>query len=112
MDNFGASYLVLNIKSDDAGVDLRSLRLESGDVTAWIKDGAVIGSDGVALDKDTAVTAGGITLVIDLAASNLVGPAVHIHAGGFDGSAGSITLSATLQYKTNSYGHILTVVDR
>ena len=112
MDNFGASYLVLNIKSEDSGVDLRSLRLESGDVTAWVKDDAVISAEGASISKDTVVTSAGITLVIDLAASNLVGPAVHIHAGGFDGSAGSITLSATLQYKTNSYGHILVAVDR
>ena len=112
MDNYGASYLVLNIKSEDAGVDLRSLRLESGEVTAWVKDGAVKDAEGNVIDRATEVTSAGITLVVDLAASNLVGPAIHIHAGGFEESTGSITLSATLQYTTNSYGHILAAVNR
>ena len=112
MDNYGASYLVLNIKSEDAGVDLRSLRLESGEVTAWVKDGAVKDAEGNVIDRATEVTSTGITLVVDLAASNLVGSAIHIHAGGFEESTGSITLSATLQYTTNSYGHILAAVNR
>ena len=112
MDNYGASYLVLNIKSEDAGVDLRSLRLESGEVTAWVKDGAVKDAEGNVIDRATEVTSTGVTLVVDLAASNLVGSAIHIHAGGFEESTGSITLSATLQYTTNSYGHILAAVNR
>ncbi|MBO4541037.1 MAG: hypothetical protein J5736_03585, partial [Bacilli bacterium] len=111
-DNFGASYLVLNLKSEDAGVDLRSLRVESGDVTAWAKDDALKNAAGEAIAKTTAVTSAGITLVIDLAASNLVGPAIHIHMGGFEESAGAITVSATLQYATNSVGHILASVAR
>ena len=111
-DNFGASYLVLNLKSADAGVDLRSLRVASGDKEAWFKDNALIDADGNAIAKTTAVTAEGITLIIDLAASNLVGPAIHIHAGGFEEAAGSITVTATLQYKTNSTGHILAGIAR
>ena len=111
-DNFGASYLVLNIKSADAGVDLRSLRVASGDKEAWFKDSALIDADGNAIAKTTAVTAEGITLVIDLAASELVGPAIHIHAGGFEEAAGAITVTATLQYKTNSTGHILAGIAR
>ena len=112
MDNFGASYLVLTIKSTDTGVDLRSLRIESGEVTAWVKDGAVMDADGNAIARDTLVTTEGITLVIDLVASNLTGPAIHIHAGGFEESAGTITLDAALRFSTNSYGHLLAAVNR
>ncbi|MBP5216273.1 MAG: hypothetical protein J6038_00370, partial [Bacilli bacterium] len=111
-DNFGASYLVLNLKSEDAGVDLRSLRIESGEVTDWVKDGTLIDAEGNPIAKTTAVTAEGITLIVDLAASNLVGPAIHIHAGGFEEAAGAITVTATLQYKTNSTGHILAGIAR
>ena len=107
MDNFGAQYLILHLSSNDEGVDLRSLRVESGDVTAWVKDGALIGADGEPFARDTVVTAEGITLVVDLAASNLIGNAIHLHIGGFEESAGSLNISATLQYATNSVGHIL-----
>ena len=111
-DNYGAEFLVLNLSSTDTGVDLRSLRIESGEVTAWVKDNAVISVSGQPVDRATAVTSEGITVVVDLTASNLVGPAIHIHIGGFDGSTGSINISATLQYRTNSTGHILAVVGR
>ena len=112
VDNFGAAYLVLELSSEDDGVDLRSLRIESGEVTAWVKDGQVIDADGNAVDKETVVTSVGITIVVDLEASNLVGPAIHLHIGGIDGSEGSITVSAKIQYRTNSYGHLLISVDR
>ena len=111
-DNFGATYLVLTLSSEDDGVDLRSLRIQSGDTTAWAKDGALIDAEGNEIDKDTAVTSTPVTLVIDMAASNLVGSAVHVHLGGFDGSLGTISVTAKLQYKTNSYGHLLNSVDR
>ena len=112
-DNYGADFLVLNLKSEDEGVDLRSLRFTTTDgAEAWVKDGAVIDETGAPIARETAVTSEGITLVIDLAASGLAGPNIHIHMGGFEESAGSVTVSATLQYKTNSTGHILAVVGR
>ena len=111
-DNYGAEYLVLTLSSEDAGVDLRSLRIESGAVTAWVKDNQVIDVNGESVSRDTAVTSAGITIIVDLAASGLVGNNMHLHIGGFDGSTGSINISATLQYRTNSTGHILAVVGR
>ena len=103
--------MVLSLSSADEGVDLRSLRIESGEVTAWAKDSALIGADGEPIAQDTAVTSGGITVVVDMQASNLIGAAVHIHMGGFNESSGSITVTAKLQYQTNSYGHLLASVN-
>ena len=54
----------------------------------------------------------GITVVVDMQASNLIGGAVHIHMGGFNESSGSITVTAKLQYQTNSYGHLLASVNK
>ena len=109
INNFGADYLVLEVESDDANVNLKSFRFAS-DAEFWFKDGALIGADGTAISAETAVTAEGIRVVIDLKATGLTANVIHFHLGGFDGSTGTVTVNATLQYRTNSYGHILATV--
>ena len=95
-DNPGINLIKVTVKSNTEGQTLKSVRIEAGGAQYWFKDNAVIGEDGNPIPADTAVTAEGTTFVIDLTATgveNLVGP-VHVHSGGFDGSAGDLTFNA------------------
>ena len=107
---YSAEYLVLTLKCGEGEtVDLKSIRIESAEAgaTPWIKDGAVIGADGQAISADTAVTAEGIKVVIDLSASGLATfGQFHIH-GGADGSTGHVQVGVSVIKKVGSYSAIL-----
>ena len=108
-DNPGVGLLKLTISSNTDGQTLKSVRIEAGGAIYWFKDNAVIGEDGKPIPADTAITAEGTTIVIDLSATgveNLVGP-VHVHSGGFDGSAGDLTFNGWLVEVEDVYEDIM-----
>ena len=108
-DNAGANLLKMTFTSETEGQTLKSIRLEADGAQYWFKDGALKDADGNVISGDTVVTKEGTTIVIDLAASgveNLVG-AVHVHAGGFDGSAGDITVNAWVLDEEDPYEDIM-----
>ena len=107
INNYGAKTIVLNIKSEDAGVNLRSLRFASEAGEFWFKDGKLLGLDGEPISDETAVTSEGIRLVIDLEKTGLTDKVIHFHLGGFEGSIGNVSVSVSLEYDVNTIGFIL-----
>ena len=108
-DNPGINLIKVTVKSNTEGQTLKSVRIEAGGAQYWFKDNVVIGEDGNPISADTAITAEGTTIIIDLTATgveNLVG-AVHVHSGGFDGSAGDLTFNGWLVEVEDVYEDIM-----
>jgi hypothetical protein len=97
-------YIGIVFKGDGT-VDLSSFRLAIGNSPAeWLKDGALIGPDGLAITPE--LTTDPRTIIIDLAASGLEGFTgdIHIHLGALAGiAAGTVTVVSTAAYDTLRY---------
>ena len=105
VETLGCKVIKVTFKSNDAGVTLKSFRFQ-GDAEKWFKDDAVIGTDGNPISGDTEVTSEGVTVSIDLEASGLLG-FFHMHAGGFDGSTGSLSVEVKGVFDLNTVPYIL-----
>ena len=84
--------LKVTFTSETEGQTLKSLRFASAAGEHWFKDGKVIDAEGNVIAGDTVIPAEGLTVVIDMEASGFEAGAIHLHSGGFDGSAGDITV--------------------
>lgn len=80
--------------------NLKSFRFGNDDGEFWFKDSKVIGMDGNPIDATLEFTEEEpLTIEIDPIATGL-GEGAHLHAGGFDGSTGTATVSYTRTYAT------------
>lgn len=110
----GVDVVGLTFKGDGTST-LGSLRFEMNGTTNYIKDGLIKDQKGHVLSKDTVLPEENTTIYIDLVKSGLtVGTGdtayMHIHAGGVDGSTGSITFASadTYAYENSSIERIET----
>ena len=90
-----AKYIRVTFTSQTEGQTLKSLRFGTGNGEHWFKDGNVKDVNGNAITGDTVIPAEGLTVIIDIEASGMALGDIHVHGGGFDGSAGDITMVAT-----------------
>ena len=88
----------LILSSSDEGVTLKSFRFGDGKgAEKWFKDELVKDSEGNVISADTAITAEGITVIVNIAESGMADwTDIHFHAGGFDGATGSVLVKGYL----------------
>ena len=101
-----AKYIRATFTSTTEGQTLKSVRFETENGEAWFKDGVIKDVAGNVISGDTVIPEGGLTVIIDIEASGMALGNIHVHGGGFDGSAGNITISATT-LSTVSYASII-----
>ena len=90
-----AKYIRATFTSTTEGQTLKSIRFGTGNGEHWFKDGLVKDINGNAISGDTVIPEGGLTVIIDIEASGMALGDIHVHGGGFDGSSGDITITAT-----------------
>ena len=101
-----AKFIRATFTSNTEGQTLKSIRFGTGNGEHWFKDGKVIDVNGNAISGDTVIPEGGLTVIIDIAASGMALGDIHVHGGEYDGSTGDITMVATTLSQT-SYADIL-----
>ena len=90
-----AEFIRATFTSNTEGQTLKSIRFGTGNGEHWFKDGKVIDVNGNAISGDTVIPEGGLTVIIDIAASGMALGDIHVHGGEYDGSTGDITMVAT-----------------
>ena len=90
-----AEFIRATFTSNTEGQTLKSIRFGTGNGEHWFKDGKVIDAEGNAISGDTVIPEGGLTVIIDIAASGMALGDIHVHGGEYDGSTGDITMVAT-----------------
>ena len=101
-----AKYIRVTFTSTTEGQTLKSIRFGTGNGEHWFKDGVVKDVNGNVISGDTVIPEAGLTVVIDIEASGMALGDIHVHGGGFEGSAGDITMVATTLAKT-SYSSLI-----
>ena len=90
-----AEFIRATFTSNTEGQTLKSIRFGTGNGEHWFKDGKVKDVNGNAISGDTVIPEGGLTVIIDIAASGMALGDIHVHGGEYDGSTGDITMVAT-----------------
>ena len=90
-----AQYIRATFTSTTEGQTLKSIRFGTDNGEHWFKDGNIKDVNGNVIAGNTVIPANGLTVIIDLAASGMALGNIHVHGGGFDGSAGDIAITAT-----------------
>ena len=101
-----ATCIRVTFTSTTEGQILKSIRFGTGNGEHWFKDGVVKDVNGNVISGDTVIPEAGLTVVIDIEASGMALGDIHVHGGGFEGSAGDITMVATTLAKT-SYSSLI-----
>lgn len=93
-----ARYLAITA-SGDGVANLESLRIGYGADTKWLKDGALLGVDGLPISDE--LTTDSREIIIDLVASGFIVAAdhIHFHWGDYGTHNGVVTITKVVGYK-------------